>query len=184
MDSTPNPSSPSSRIHAVPSLSQPHRMAAHYPIPTTPRVISPSPTPSESSVSKDYFGPMTRSITRSGRKKSPTIPEHDENDSSGSDRNPEKRARTRSRSPILEGGKRRMSGLTAVKPNSGMPSAAGKPVRRKGDPVLANGNANGHLSPQSANTGSKWSWRELSRSPSPLGLIPIHTKWRTFVSKP
>ena len=160
-------------------------MTSHYPaIPATPRVISPSPTPSESSTtSKDgYFGPITRSVTRTSRAKSPPpIKEDLDNESSGSDRDPEKRARTRSRSPILEGGnRRRMSGLTSVNPKSGVPSTAGKPVRRKVDTVLANGAANGHLSPQSANKG-KWDWRELSRSPSPLGLIPIHTKWRSFV---
>ncbi|KAF2099839.1 hypothetical protein NA57DRAFT_38690 [Rhizodiscina lignyota] len=166
-------------------------MASHYPIPTTPRVISPSPTPSETSgtTSRDgYFGPITRSITRTSRAKSPPpIAEDQDNESSGSDRDPEKRARTRSRSPIVEAGtKRRMSGLTAINPKSSIPSAAGKPVRRKVDTELANGTANGtangHLSPQSAN-GGRWTWRELSRSPSPLGLIPIHTKWRTFIHK-
>lgn len=39
--------------------------------------------------------------------------------------------------------------------------------------------ANVHLSPAAAN---KNYWREMSRSPSPLGLIPIHQKWRSFVS--
>lgn len=50
--------------------------------------------------------------------------------------------------------------------------------------------SNGHLSPLSANTptasifgGGTWSWRDFSRSPSPLGLIPIHRHWRTFVHK-
>lgn len=159
-------------------------MAGDYPIPSTPRVISPSPTPSETPSSKDgYFGPITRSATRGSRAKSPTIPEDKDNESSGSDRDPEKRARTRSRSPVLTGdgmSRRRMSGLTAINPKSGLPSAAGRPVRRKVDVALANGAANGHLSPQSASKG-RWNWRELSRSPSPLGLIPIHTKWRSFV---
>jgi diacylglycerol kinase (CTP) len=40
---------------------------------------------------------------------------------------------------------------------------------------------NGHLSPSSANRG--WSWRDISRSPSPLGLIPIHRQWRVFVHR-
>lgn len=160
-------------------------MASYHSIPTTPRVISPSPTPSESS-SKDYFGPTTRSAARTARTKSPPpISEYKERDGSGSgsDRDPEKRARTRSRSPALEGGKdgrRKLSGLTSIK-QSGAPTTANKTVRRRGDQVVANGATNGHLSPQSANK-SRWSWRELSRSPSPLGLIPIHKTWRTFVS--
>ena len=44
---------------------------------------------------------------------------------------------------------------------------------------------NGLLSPQSAYTtgfGSSY-WRNLSRSPSPLGLIPVHREWRAFVHK-
>lgn len=40
------------------------------------------------------------------------------------------------------------------------------------------GTSNGHLSPAQAN---KNYWREMSRSPSPLGLIPIHQEWRKFV---
>lgn len=40
---------------------------------------------------------------------------------------------------------------------------------------------NGHLAPPQPKSG--WSWRDLSRSPSPLGLIPIHRHWRTFVHK-
>lgn len=41
---------------------------------------------------------------------------------------------------------------------------------------------NGYLSPPTSATGF-WSWRDFSRSPSPLGLIPIHRHWRTFVHK-
>lgn len=51
----------------------------------------------------------------------------------------------------------------------------------------ANGHAepNGFLSPASAypqGYGSAY-WRNLSRSPSPLGLIPIHREWRAFIHK-
>jgi diacylglycerol kinase (CTP) len=135
-----------------------------YQIPHTPRVISPSPTPSEISGKDGYFGPTTRSASRKQRVQSP--PPIDE-DSSGSD--PEKRARARSRSPILAGRRRRMSGLTTKRQTNG--SLKGK----KPDLTLPNG----HLSPAAAN---KNYWREMSRSPSPLGLIPIHQKWRSFVS--
>ena len=44
---------------------------------------------------------------------------------------------------------------------------------------------NGYLSPDSAyprGFGSAY-WRNLSRSPSPLGLIPIHREWRIFIHK-
>jgi diacylglycerol kinase (CTP) len=137
-----------------------------YRVPQTPRVISPSPTPSETSGQDGYFGPVTRSAARKN-KRAPPQPSIDE-DSSGSD--PEKRARARSRSPILQGNRRRMSGLTAMKR-----AGPGK----KGELILPNGTVNGHLSPAAAN---KNYWREMSRSPSPLGLIPIHQKWRSFVS--
>lgn len=48
-----------------------------------------------------------------------------------------------------------------------------------------NGQTNGFLSPESAyprGFGSAY-WRNLSRSPSPLGLIPIHRDWRKFIHK-
>lgn len=139
--------------------------AKQYQVPQTPRVISPSPTPSETSAKDGYFGPVTRSAAKKIKHMSST-PRIDE-DSSGSD--PEKRARTRSRSPLVESRRRRMSGL---KPKHVGPG-------KKGELVLPNGTVNGHLSPAAAN---KDYWREMSRSPSPLGLIPIHQKWRSFVS--
>ncbi|KAF1969531.1 hypothetical protein BU23DRAFT_476735 [Bimuria novae-zelandiae CBS 107.79] len=138
-----------------------------YAIPHTPRVISPSPTPSETSAKEGYFGPVTRSASRKQRVTSP--PPIDE-DSSGSD--PEKRARARSRSP-LEGRRRRMSGLTVKRQINGTKA-------KKAELTLPNGTVNGHLSPAAAN---KNYWRELSRSPSPLGLIPIHSKWRSFIHR-
>jgi diacylglycerol kinase (CTP) len=138
-----------------------------YQVPLTPRVISPSPTPSEAGSTRDgYFGPVTRSATRKQRVTSP--PPIDE-DSSGSD--PDKRARTRSRSPVGKvGGRRRMSALASRRQMNGT---------MKKDLTLPGDVANGHLSPAAAN---KNYWREMSRSPSPLGLIPIHQKWRSFVS--
>ncbi|KAF2465571.1 uncharacterized protein BDR25DRAFT_85083 [Lindgomyces ingoldianus] len=137
-----------------------------YQIPHTPRVISPSPTPSELSGTDGYFGPITRSAARKNRR--PPSPPRIDEDSSGSD--PEKRARARSRSPF-EGRRRRMSGLTTVKK-----TGSGK----KAELTLPNGTVNGHLSPAAAN---KNYWREMSRSPSPLGLIPIHQKWRSFIHR-
>lgn len=65
-----------------------------------------------------------------------------------------------------------MSGLTTKTPVS------------KSEP-LTNGSksvpqSNGHLSPYDR---VKKSWREFSRSPSPLGLIPLHRHYRTLIHK-
>lgn len=160
-------------------------MASSYPIPATPRVISPSPTPSDVSDRQDsYFAPVTRSAARKQRQRSPQ-PEsiQEEKDGSGSDSSLEKRARTRSRSPILPSANgtiasgrnsRRMSGLTRK----------GSVVKSK---PLTNGHvpedvpeSNGFLSPYDR---VKKSWREFSRSPSPLGLIPLHRHYRTLIHK-
>merc|ERR1711939_1120713 len=127
------------------------------PIPATPRVISPSPTPSESreASQEGYFGPVTRSARKKQAASEAPI---DEEDVSAELR----RARSKSRSPMRA---RKISGLTSAKPTT---TPATKPP-----PLTPNGNGhaaatNGHLSPTSANSG--WSWRDISRSPSPLGL--------------
>lgn len=65
-----------------------------------------------------------------------------------------------------------MSGLTTKTPVT------------KSEP-LSNGTistpeSNGHLSPYDR---VKKSWREFSRSPSPLGLIPLHRHYRTLIHK-
>ena len=146
-------------------------------IPATPRVISPSPTPSESKEkSQDgYFGPMTRSARKKAAAASPAP--IDEDIDEGSDSSVERRARSKSRSPIR---KRKLSALTSTKPTatSKVPKSVSQPLST----TLKNGDAtNGHLSPPSASPG--WSWRDLSRSPSPLGLIPIHRQWRSFIHR-
>lgn len=147
-------------------------------IPATPRVISPSPTPSDRESSQDaYFGPTTRSAARRRRLATPQpVQENPDEDT----RDGLRRARTRSRSPL---GTAKVNGLTAI--NTEKPSTTTKPEALLNG--AANGkagekDANGHLSPNSAQTPG-WSWRDFSRSPSPLGLIPIHRHWRTFVHK-
>jgi len=133
--------------------------ASQYSIPTTPRVISPSPTPSEST-KKDKDGYFTTVEP---------IPEDGENTS-----DPEfARARTRSRSPNVS--------RSTAKANA----AEGRSVRRRVNTSdEKSSETNGFLSPKSAVTGMGASyWRSLSRSPSPLGLIPIHREWRTFIHK-
>ncbi|UKZ77298.1 hypothetical protein TrVFT333_005018 [Trichoderma virens FT-333] len=115
-------------------------------VPQTPRIISPSPTPSERDV-QDYL-----------QLRAPEIPD---------------------KKPLpLES---RVPRMTKT------PTASSKTDQ---DGIMATATAtatrlattNGHLAPpQPAITG--WSWRDFSRSPSPLGLIPIHRHWRTFVHK-
>jgi len=164
-------------------------------IPTTPRVISPSPTPSETEQTEGYF---TRSAARRSRTKSPqpdTIKEEQtKDDGDTTDSSLDKRARTRSRSPILVESdavlangstkpRRRMSGLTS-RTSSGVIKKS-EPLPTKYTTGLSNGNApppqvNGHLSPYSQ---IKKSWREFSRSPSPLGLIPLHRHYRYLIHK-
>jgi hypothetical protein len=148
-----------------------------YQIPHTPRVISPSPTPSEAGSAQDgYFGPKTRSSTRKNKQHDSKLrsPSPIDEDSSNSEQ--ERRARARSRSPILQSGgvgsRRRMSGLTSRRQPNGL---------KKSLELTPNGSSNGYLSPAQAN---KNYWREMSRSPSPLGLIPIHQEWRSFVRPP
>lgn len=106
------------------------------------------------------------------------IEEHeDTNDTSEED--PELyRARTRSRSPQIQ---RHAAGLNGISPSTSrkkVPEAVKAP----------NGAAksNGLLSPNDAYRDSGFGssyWRNLSRSPSPFGLIPIHREWRAFVHK-
>jgi diacylglycerol kinase (CTP) len=163
-------------------------MSYPYPIPPTPRVISPSPTPSEASeTGRDtYFAPTTRSATKHQRHKSPEpISEEKDGAGSSSDSSLDHRARTRSRSPALaatgagRNRKRRMSELTSAN--------SGKTAVTKSKP-LTNGHLtqpaqpNGHLSPYSY-SGIQSRWREFSRSPSPLGLIPLHRHYRYLIHK-
>ncbi|CAP71146.1 uncharacterized protein PODANS_6_5160 [Podospora anserina S mat+] len=157
-------------------------------IPSTPRVISPSPTPSEQDgTGQDgYSGPMTRSAAR--RRLATPLPVEEDIEE---DESPElSRARTRSRSPIDT---RKVAQLSPRK-TSRMASSTLKPIAATAATTTAiatpNGSTgekapetNGHLSPPTPSLYYGWSWRDFSRSPSPLGLIPIHRHWRTFVHK-
>lgn len=153
-------------------------------VPSTPRVISPSPTPSESDAAarESYFGPVTRSAAR----KRLTTPQPVEEEELDEDEGPElRRARTRSRSPMDT---RKVGRLTSRKPSkaasNGHTVTASAPLSTPlttGD--IIEKKVNGHLSLPTSTTYAGWSWRDFSRSPSPLGLIPIHRHWRTFVHK-
>jgi len=150
--------------------------SSHYPIPATPRVISPSPTPTEASSREGYFGPITRSLSRHTYV---TSPQSVGDDAEGSGSDPEKRARPRSKSPRLESRKPKIAPLTTLDSTTASSAQPSNPVKRKPEP-LANGDASGHLSIPKL---SHDYWRELSRSPSPLGLIPIHTQFRSFIHR-
>ena len=166
-------------------------MSQQYQIPPTPRVISPSPTPSEqldgttqSGKRDSYFAPVTRSVARQKHVSTPHPIAEDENGSE-SDSSLEKRARTRSRSPVLvPSGKnrRRMSGLTprvADAPPAQTPVTKSKPLTN-GTPLPPQDPSS--LSPYSY-TSLSTRWREFSRSPSPLGLIPLHRHYRNLIHK-
>ncbi len=72
-----------------------------------------------------------------------------------------------------------MSGLTPA--NSGkMPVTKSEPLTNGRAPQPSQ--ANGHLSPYSYSTIQN-RWREFSRSPSPLGLIPLHRHYRYLIHK-
>lgn len=138
-------------------------MSQIYQVPATPRVTSPSPTPSESSENRDtYFAPITRSATAKRNQSQDPITEENES----SDSSVEKRARTRSRSPITAA---RLARASVQSPTS----SSAKNVS----------SSNGHLSPSSAAPSLSSYWRDLSRSPSPLGLIPIHRHWRSIIHR-
>ncbi|RMD41537.1 hypothetical protein DV735_g3624, partial [Chaetothyriales sp. CBS 134920] len=168
-------------------------MPSQYPIPATPRVIAPSPTPSETIERQDtYFGPVTRSAARKERTTSPQpIPIDEGKDGSGSDDSLNQRARTRSRSPILApadgvatvGKRRRLSGLTSKAASVDKPPLSNISVAKSQPLVngdISTAQSNGLLSPYDR---VKKSWRDFSRSPSPLGLIPLHRQYRDFVHK-
>ncbi|KAK4626622.1 CTP-dependent diacylglycerol kinase 1 [Fulvia fulva] len=169
-------------------------MSQYQQVPNTPRVISPSPTPSEQSGKDGYFAPTTRSKAQRKSSVDPIqehVGDHEEDPDLA-------RARSRSRSPHL--GRRTTRDLrmtmngdvsSSAKTNTTKTDNAAKPMRRKTDELKVTngapkgGDANGFLSPADAypkGFGSAY-WRNLSRSPSPLGLIPIHREWRAFVHK-
>lgn len=147
-------------------------------IPSTPRIISPTPTPSESGdpPQDSYFAP----ITRSAAKKRPVLSSskaQDPDASETSDSSLEKRARSRSRSPKTLARKQRQASFNQKSKPKIPPS-----IPETGADG-SKSSSNGHLSPSSAASPSSSYWRDISRSPSPLGLIPIHRHWRSFIHR-
>ncbi|KAA6414540.1 MAG: phosphatidate cytidylyltransferase [Lasallia pustulata] len=153
-------------------------MSQQYQIPGTPRVISPTPTPSETTEAyptgrDSYFAPITRSAAAKRATSPQPIDEGIEDDGEALDPSLA-RARARSRSPIPLAARRRSSGHL---PKSSI--ATSRASKSKSIPTSPP-TSNGHLSPSSASSSF---WRDFSRSPSPLGLIPIHRHWRSFVHR-
>lgn len=154
-------------------------------IPSTPRVISPSPTPSERDTngreSSSYYGPTTRSAARRrlAATPQPALDDLDEDESPDL-----RRARTRSRSPIKTRKPEKLTSTTSTTKTKNFDRQTnGHAPLENQPPTQQQPPSNGHLSPPTPSYTGGWSWRDFSRSPSPLGLIPIHRHWRTFVHK-
>ncbi|KAG6008512.1 hypothetical protein E4U21_004352 [Claviceps maximensis] len=161
-------------------------------IPETPRVISPSPTPSEHGA--EYAAPTTRSAARKRMLLSQQHTPEKEQEEAGN--NPPRagvvddiddgddapgaarRSRTRSRSPMDHSAMPARVTPGSNDTNLAMNTPTHKQATSADEKPSSAGN--GHLA---LPRPSGWSWRDLSRSPSPLGLIPIHRHWRTLVHK-
>ena len=150
-------------------------MTSRASIPDTPRVISPTPSAESSSAADSYFPPTTRSSTkrRTGGIKPVTSPPSEQSDD-GATSDPDLR---RSRSRDREETHRRMSGR-GKRPSKRSIQSPSTPIN--GAPKTPNGKPiqpNGYLTPFSSVSPFG------SRSPSPLGLIPLHKDWRRFIHK-
>ncbi|KAI2622867.1 cytidylyltransferase [Xylaria nigripes] len=153
-------------------------------IPAIPRVIPPDSTSSDlnerSRDDNDYSGPVTRSAARRRQDANGTaqLPMKETNSESESEH---QRARVRSQSPIN----------TREIENKVLPDAPTniEPIPNPVEAALnfANGATNKdryYTSPSLATSSSlPWDWRDFSRSPSPLGLIPIHRHFHTLIHK-
>ncbi|KAJ0423700.1 hypothetical protein BJY00DRAFT_278141 [Aspergillus carlsbadensis] len=128
-------------------------------VPATPRVISPSPTPSEArSLSRSgdgYSAPTTRSAARRQQRLG-EVTEEVQDDST-----PSRARRRKSRSK-----------------RSDFEEPAALAARTNGIAPQTNG----FLSPLSKVDGTRIV-DSISRSPSPLGLIPLHTRYRNFIHR-
>ncbi|KAM3466457.1 hypothetical protein MY5147_006729 [Beauveria neobassiana] len=149
-------------------------------IDTPPRTAEPS-----DDVEEEYTAPRTRSGARR-RNVPPTSSSNHQSahdSSSDADSVPGKRkSRTRSRSPVDAGKLSRMTPRITETPTTtttaSSPNGKSTTMTTTDGPAQING---GLLAPPPAAAG--WSWRDLSRSRSPLGLIPIHRHFKTFVHK-
>ncbi|RYO74931.1 hypothetical protein DL764_010613 [Monosporascus ibericus] len=151
-------------------------------VPATPRIISPSPTPSErqldESLQDSYSGPITRSAARR-RQRAGVVAELPIQEAIDEESDLElRRARTRSRSPIKT--RKSNSNIAPAKRTRVLNKTRSKETSMESGSGVAT--ANGHLAPPTVATGG-WNWRDFSRSPSPLGLIPIHRHFQTLIHR-
>lgn len=153
--------------------------SSHYPYPISNSArVSSSPLVSseDGKISKDsYLRPVTRSITRAGSRSQGRLPQGQTDKISTT-----YTGYTNSRSRKLSQQNHcndRINGVDTEAP------AASTVVRRrvKDGQSKSSKTANGYLSSENK---AEPLWRDISRSRSPLGLIPIHRNWRSFVSLP
>lgn len=131
--------------------------ASQFTIPATPGVIAPTPELSSVDTSSKANGYFSR------------------RPATGPD--PGERARTLDRAAETALRRRRTSQLASA--GDALQDGASAKTVSSPDPDKIDG----YLAPaNAAGPGSKYSRHTFSRSPSPLGLIPIHRNWRKFVS--
>ncbi|KAL4809987.1 hypothetical protein BDV18DRAFT_130028 [Aspergillus unguis] len=126
-------------------------------VPATPRVISPSPTPSEGRTSsrsrEGYSAPTTRSAARRQQRLDHVAEETDSTPSRSRRRKSKSKSETPEEAEALK-----------ARTNGHAPQT------------------NGLLSPLSKADGTRLV-DSISRSPSPLGLIPLHSRYRSFIHR-
>lgn len=163
---TPNPRKLRRIIHGlVPAWTLPKYefVMSQRAIPATPRVTSPSPAP-ESGSEAGYTAPTTRSRAQKKLNGQEVIGEEQESSSEESiDVATGRKPRTKSRSPMRQ----RKQPFRKLSTGNGVPKLQDHSL----------------LSPATSHGSAGWSWQEFSRSPSPLGLIPIHKHFRAFIHK-
>ncbi|KAK4891855.1 Diacylglycerol kinase [Elasticomyces elasticus] len=175
-------------------------MTSRYQIPTTPRVTSPTPPPSErSNGGKDSYFPSQQTPRSKAAQRQSSVERIEEHitpsEQDEADHPDFARARRKARSsPQTNGHPPRRMGTngsisSATKPTpSSTSTTTQRPTRsrREADNTnQPNGAPNDLLKPETAygqGFGAAY-WRSLSRSPSPLGLIPIHFTWRSLIHK-
>ncbi|KAK5715879.1 Diacylglycerol kinase [Elasticomyces elasticus] len=176
-------------------------MTSRPQIPSTPRVISPTPPPSErSNGGKDsYFPSQQTPRSKPAQRQSSVEPieEHAPNEQEEADHPDFARARRKARSSpqpqTSHHPQRRMgtngsvTSATKPTPSSSPSTTTQRPTRSRREAEDTTKPPNNLLTPDSAYGGGRGFgaayWRSLSRSPSPLGLIPVHSSWRAIIHK-
>ncbi|PLN85762.1 hypothetical protein BDW42DRAFT_159933 [Aspergillus taichungensis] len=142
-------------------------MSSRTAIPETPRVISPSPAPdSRSSSQNNYAAPTTRSAAR--RRQLGNVSEEIAGEPGAESRSSRLRSRSPATTPLSPRKRQRRS----------------NPMQRVKSPEAKTNkqaDTNGFLSPVSAKADGVLP--DISRSPSPMGLIPLHTRYRNFIHR-